>query len=53
MALAITPPGEFGYLRFVQGFKPRSETAFWLGPFRIAGEYSLPWRRHILNNYCY
>jgi len=38
MALAITPPGVFGDLRFLQGFKPRFETALWLGPVRIAGE---------------
>jgi len=41
MALAVTPPGEFGDLRTVQGFKPRFETALWLGPVRIAGEYYL------------
>ena len=45
MALAITPPGEFGDLRFLQDFKPRLETALWLGPVRIAGKYSYPWRR--------
>ena len=38
MALAITPPGEFGDLRSMQGFKPRFETELWLGPVRTAGE---------------
>ena len=38
MALAITPPGVFGYLRVVQGFKPRFETVLWLELVRIAGE---------------
>ncbi len=45
MALAITPPGVFGESLILRGFKPRFETAFWLGPVRIAGEYSPPWRR--------
>ena len=44
-ALALTPPGAFGDLRTVQGFKPRFETEFWLEPVRIAGEYSHTWRR--------
>ena len=39
MALAITSPGVFGYLRFVQAFKPRFETALWLEPVRTASEY--------------
>ncbi len=32
MALAITPQGEFGDLRFVQGFKSRGETLTRTGP---------------------
>ena len=32
MALAITPRGEFGYLRSVQGFKSRPETLARTGP---------------------
>ena len=39
MALAITPPGVFGYLRFLQAFKPRFKTALLLGPVRTAREY--------------
>jgi len=39
MALAITSPGVFGYLRFLQAFKPRFETALWLEPYRAAYEY--------------
>ena len=45
MALAITPPGEFGDLRTLQGFKPRFETALRLGPVRIAGKCSQTRRR--------
>jgi len=48
MALAITPRGEFGYLRTLQGFKSRFETALWLGPVPTADYITDNLRRHKL-----